>query len=158
MASRYMVLPAQAMPKASLVKIKRVRHRADSLLQFLKEIKPDSINYLLALTEEDISVTVKDAQGKVKEPYRKYIDWGVFGYGYRPGPACIVSSFRLDQGHPEYYERLKKVILHELGHNLGLDHCSSPSCFMRDANEKLSTIDDEPLDMCEKCRRGMDDL
>ena len=44
---------------------------------------------------------------------------------------------------------MEKVVLHELGHNYGLPHCTSPyPCFMKAANGKISEVDEEPMDMC----------
>lgn len=49
-------------------------------------------------------------------------------------------------------ERLKKVTMHELGHNLGLPHCPNKHCFMQDAAETIKTIDGVELNLCEECR------
>ena len=58
-----------------------------------------------------------------------------------------VSKFQL-------LERLEKVILHEIGHNYGLNHCTSPyPCFMKDANGKIKQVDSEPMDMCVECKK-----
>jgi archaemetzincin len=51
-------------------------------------------------------------------------------------------------------ERIQKVILHEIGHNHGLNHCTSPGqCFMKAANRKISEVDNEPMEMCRLCRQ-----
>ena len=50
-------------------------------------------------------------------------------------------------------ERLKKVCMHEIGHNLGLPHCEqSTTCVMRDAAEKIATVDNVELKLCEHCK------
>ena len=37
---------------------------------------------------------------------------------------------------------MKKVVLHELGHNFGIPHCTKTEpCVMKDAVEKISTVD-----------------
>lgn len=42
----------------------------------------------------------------------------------------------------KYIERIKKICIHELGHNLGLKHCEfHEKCVMRDAAETIKTID-----------------
>lgn len=150
-----LLLPKRQIPPNAHVNIKSPRYRADSILLFLNGIRPRTFDHLLGLTDSDISVTMKDENGKVKEPYELYADWGVLGYGNKPGAASVVSSFRLDTAHPRFYERLKKVALHELGHNMGLDHCPSDYCLMRDANEKLSGIDQEGLLLCESCKQKL---
>ena len=71
-------------------------------------------------TSEDISTT-KYEHGAIRKPESKYRDWGVFGLGYRPGPTSVVSTFRI--GHKDqgvFMDRIKKITLHEIGHNIGL--------------------------------------
>lgn len=55
-------------------------------------------------------------------------------------------------------ERLTKVVLHELGHNLGLDHCNKPNCSMEDAGGTIKTVDRENKEVCPKCSMFLSDL
>lgn len=148
------ILKSKNIPKEAFVNIKSPRYRADKLIALLKDHKPDSLDYILGMTREDISFTKKEA-GKIKEPISKYEDWGIFGLGYRPGPTCIISTFRLkDKGTKVLMERLKKVAIHELGHNMGLDHCrDSKNCVMKDAAESIKTIDLADPELCTLCKR-----
>ena len=148
-------LPSKKLPSAAYIAIKTPRYRADSLIKFQRIQKPDSIDYVLGLTNKDISSTKRNQDGTIKEPTSRYTDWGIFGLGYSPGSSCIVSTYRLRKSKTKtlLIERLKKICLHEIGHNLGLPHCkSSGSCFMKDAAESIKTIDNEPLDMCSSCK------
>lgn len=126
------------------------RYRADKLIAYLKHTKPDSIDYVIGFTMKDISTTKNGAT----DSSDKYFDWGIFGLGYRPGPACIVSGKRLNKGAKKMLiRRLQKVASHELGHNFGLAHCQSGMpCVMVDAVEKLSTVDHAPLALCSVCK------
>ena len=138
--------------------IKSPRYRADKLIQWLKHHKPDSVNHVLGLISKDISTTKKDKFGRVKEPKTRYEDWGIFGLGYRPGGSCIVSSYRLKRNTSkmQYEERIKKVSVHEIGHNLGLKHCKSGApCVMEDAAETIKTIDRVPLKLCKSCMQKL---
>ncbi len=148
------VLSATKLPESTFVNIKSPRYRADKLLKYLKKIKPDTIDFILGITSKDISTTKRDKTGQVKKPASKYSDWGIFGLGYRPGNACVVSSFRLRSNeNGKTMERLRKVCMHELGHNLGLKHCTSGAlCVMQDAAETIRTIDKVPLQLCDRCR------
>lgn len=148
------MLPERKLPASAFVHIKSPRYRADSLLRDLKAHKPDTLDHVLGLCTVDISTTKRDASGAVKEPRDKYLDWGVFGLGYRPGPSCVISSFRLHRAPATaFYERIEKISIHEIGHNLGLEHCETPQCVMADAAEKLSTVDGVKAELCERCKR-----
>ena len=114
--------------------------------------KADTVDHIIGLTTKDISVTKYADDGKIKSPKSKYKDWGIFGLGYRQGASCVVSIFRLKyQNKSKFIDRVKKVTLHELGHNLGLPHCENQHCFMRDAAETIKTIDQVELNLCDKC-------
>jgi archaemetzincin len=113
----------------------RGRYKADSLLKFLSAIaKPNET--IIGFTVMDIGTR----RGSID-------DWGVMGLGLCPGNACVVSSFRLNMAKGKY--QLFKVAIHELGHTMGLSHCSNIECYMRDA-EGSNTTDEEKA-FCSKC-------
>jgi archaemetzincin len=115
----------------------RNRYRADSIIKYLRTKTPENC-VTLALTNKDISVT----KGKVA-------DFGVMGLGYRPGNACVASSFRLNPKNKN--EQFYKIAIHELGHTQGLKHCPDKTCFMRDAEGKNPT--NEEKDFCQNCKK-----
>ncbi len=139
-------------PANAFIHSKTPRYRADTLIRELRKSLPDSIRLILGVTPKDISFTKRDAHGNIKKPESRYADWGIFGLGFCPGKSCIVSTFRLSTNHPEFYNRLKKVAIHEIGHNLGLTHCPDEQCVMTDAAEKISTIDNVKLSLCDTCK------
>lgn len=150
------ILTAKGIPPEAFVNTKSPRYRADKLIRILKREKPDTLDYIIGLTDKDISFTKKDQYGNIKKPESKYSDWGIFGLGYRPGPSCVISTFRLsDNNESKFIDRIKKVSLHELGHNLGLDHCTSQHCLMRDAAETIKTIDLVKIRLCDKCKEKL---
>jgi archaemetzincin len=137
------VIKSTTMPKSAYYKA-RNRYRADSILNFLERYNNGQYRFVAGLTSKDISATVG-----------KYSDWGIFGLGSLNNKGCITSSFRLKKNVTEakLLERLEKVILHEIGHNNGLNHCTSPlPCLMKAADGKVSTVDNEPMDICKFCR------
>jgi archaemetzincin len=152
-SAEVVVMEPRDLPIRAFIQVKSPRYRADLLLCDLKRIKPDSIEFLLGLTSSDMSTTKRNSDGTIKEPASKYADWGVFGLGYRPGPTCVVSTFRLKSDPAKFKDRLFKVCTHELGHNLGLKHCDSEGCVMQDAAETIKTIDRVDWEFCLTCKR-----
>lgn len=143
------VYEKEEMPSRFFVNIKSPRYRADSIIRYLKSKTSDSVQFVVGITGHDISTTKYDDDGNILKPENKYTDWGVFGLGYMPGPSCIVSTYRLKTRDKKlFYNRVKKVAVHELGHNLGLDHCPDKHCVMTDAVEKIGTIDNKTLELC----------
>jgi len=83
-------------------------------------------------------------------------EYGIIGLGFRPGTTCVVSTFRIKRNvsNKKLLERLAKVSIHEVGHNLGLDHCSHDrKCLMNDARGTVTQIDHEDLWLCDKCNQ-----
>lgn len=127
--------PNISFPENSFYK-PRNRYRADSIIKSLKDkIGKDSV--IVGLSNHDISTTYKGIK-----------DWGVMGLGYRPGNACVVSDFRLSvkTKNKQFY----KLVLHELGHTEGLQHCPVKTCLMRDAEGRNHL--DEERDFCQNCK------
>lgn len=147
------ILPEIELPKQAFVNIKSPRYRTDSIITIQKRTINDSLDFVLGLTHKDISITKHDIKGNIKEPKWKYNDFGVMGLAYCPGKSSIVSSFRLKHKDKSLeFSRLKKVVIHEFGHNLGLPHCPNKHCVMTSAAEKISTIDNEKMELCQKCK------
>ena len=122
----------------------RNRFRADSLISYLKHINNGRYKFVAGLTSKDISCTNESNP-----------DWGVFGLGSLDCSGCITSTFRLKKGVTvqKLTDRLEKVVLHEIGHNNGLQHCTtSYPCFMKAADGTISEVDSEPMDICKPCK------
>lgn len=122
----------------------RNRYKADSLIAFLAEKLPGGYDHIVGLTTKDISTR--------NDPYE---DWGIMGLGYCPGKSCVISTFRLkrDKEPQKFSERFAKVVLHECGHTLGLQHCNSgdTTCFMEDGAGTIKTVDREQRHVCASC-------
>jgi archaemetzincin len=141
-----LIMQGSKLPKSAYY-APRNRYRADSLLDYLLGVRPATVDYLVGLTQKDISCT--------SDPYP---DWGVFGLGFMPGKSCVISTFRLRKGaksEAHFRERLSKVVLHELGHNFGLGHCPNTTCFMHDAEGTIKSVDREQKNLCSGCKQRL---
>ena len=73
----------------------------------------------------------------------------VFGLAARDW-GCVVSTFRLNHSNPRVFmKRLKKEVMHELGHTFGLNHCHN-KCVMQFSN-MVFDVDNKPDEFCESC-------
>lgn len=148
------ILKSKDLPEAAFINIKSPRYRADSIIKFLKQEKPDTLDFIMGITTKDISTTKRDNTGNVLIPKHKYEDWGIFGLGYRPGPTCLISTYRIKSANNrKFIDRIQKICMHEIGHNLGLKHCKvGEKCVMRDAAETIKTVDNVDLKLCATCQ------
>lgn len=81
----------------------------------------------------------------------------IFGEAIPTLRTCIVYLARLKQSFyglinnfEIFIERVKKEVLHEIGHLLYLQHCSNPRCVMRFSNSIYDT-DFKKAMLCPKC-------
>jgi len=82
----------------------------------------------------------------------------IFGQAMLNGQTGIASLYRLSNeryGMPAdeqlLLDRFKKEVIHELGHNFGLYHCSNPTCVMR-SSTYVEDIDQKSANLCARCR------
>jgi archaemetzincin len=135
--SEIILLPAESIPASSWY-APRKRHRADSIIEWLRDRAAPHEKYL-ALTNVDISTT----KGEIK-------DYGVMGLGFRPGRAAVASSYRLKDKNNFY-----KVAIHELGHNSGLPHCEDRTCYLRNAKGGDHTSEEKSF--CSDCQQKLEE-
>lgn len=139
-------LPTRPLPRSAYYPPRR-RYRADRLLD--DELAPLLVGEprstkVIGFTSVDISTT---AHG--------HRDWGVFGLGHLGGRASVISLFRLqrelrDDAHLRH--RVVTVATHEVGHTLGLEHCTEPRCLMNDAHGSIGPVDDSTGHLGSECR------
>jgi archaemetzincin len=122
----------------------RKQYRADAVLEHVQNsVEAPEVSIILAIVGVDL--------------YSPGLNF-VFGKAQCPGNFAIVSLHRLD---PIFYggdhnddlllERATKEAVHELGHSLGLGHCSNPECVMSFSNS-IMDVNGKKSDFCESCR------
>ncbi|MFB6149337.1 MAG: archaemetzincin family Zn-dependent metalloprotease [Halobacteriales archaeon] len=89
----------------------------------------------------------------------------VFGLAYLDGNASVVSTYRLqtssDGGFSNksagqiFSERIRKEVVHEIGHTLGLEHCDNPRCAMN-FSPTVREVDRKEETLCGTCKRYVD--
>ena len=134
------------LPAAAYYKL-RNRYRAPVLLTYLSTYSGyDKIN---GITTKDISTSSNNVY-----------DWGVMWLGSCPGKACVISTFRIKTLNTYLFnDRFIKVALHELGHTVGLQHCTySNTCFMEAAEGTIKSVDRETKSLCSNCKKLLTQL
>ena len=128
----------------------RKRWRADVLLEHLLTLvseAPESTR-ALGITTRDISTTKGE-----------HHDWGVFGLGYMPGRAAVISTHRLRRGAKDREQlrfRVATTAVHEVGHTFGLDHCPEARCPMQDAQGGIENTDTSTGELGPECRAKLE--
>lgn len=88
----------------------------------------------------------------------------VFGLAYLDGKGSVVSTHRLrtssDGGvttrsaDDVFADRVRKEVVHEVGHTLGLDHCENSRCVMN-FSPTVREVDVKEEHLCGTCQRSV---
>lgn len=120
----------------------RNQYYAGKILQTLVDDFPSDGLKLVGITNVDLCT-----------PVLTY----VFGEAQLGGRVAIISMHRLNQNFyrlPDdkdlLSERVKKTLMHELGHCFGLVHCDDPRCVMFLA-DSIFTLDYKKCTFCLRC-------
>ncbi len=122
---------------------KRRQYRAQPFLDTLDTFVPPDLHGL-ALVNYDLFVPRLNFIFGVAQPG---------GHALVALPRLRPSFYKLPTDDAAYFERVTKEVIHELGHVLGLDHCTQ-FCVMRFSNT-LADTDQKPGQYCQSCQKAL---
>jgi archaemetzincin len=131
-------------------------YSADSILNMFTGLLNDEIIEVVGLTTKNIYSLKKNTDKTTGKLWSHSIS-PFLGFGDYPGNCSIVSDYLFRTNDTTILKhRLKSVIIHEIGHNLGLDHCTVVGCVMSEENRKIPVLDKSGTDYCNLCKRKLD--
>ena len=130
-------------------------YSADSILNMFSDLLNDGIIEVVGLTNKNIYILKKNTN-KTKSKLWSHTVSAVLGFGDYPGNCSVVSDYLFKTNDTTLFKhRLRTVIIHEIGHNLGLDHCTFDKCIMSEENRKIPVLDKSGNDYCDLCKRKL---
>jgi len=148
------VLAPIAIPPGYIVSQSFDLYAGDSILKLLSTFLNDTVTEVVGITHADICTM--QAELVSGDQAGVYGIKKIFGIGFLPGKVCVISDHGLINTDSSILQhRIMTVILHEMGHNLGLTHCPFQQCLMSDANGKTAVLDKNENYYCDKCKRKL---
>jgi len=125
----------------------RDQYHSTAILEKLASTPPSQAIKVVAITNVDLFIPILTH---------------VYGEAQLAGKACIVSTFRLQEGlsittmEKEFENRIVKEVLHELGHTFNLRHCKDNACIMHYCRN-IKDVDRKSDQFCRYCKILLED-
>lgn len=141
-------LPEIARKKNTKKKTTRIYH-ADKLLTHLSNALPDSATKIIGFLDFNIYTNSPTES-----------DYSILAKSPQPSSVSVISTYLLhnySKTEGDYKSRFRKVVLHEIGHTIGMPHCTNESaerrCLMTNFGGTSRVIDRANLRFCEECAK-----
>ena len=135
----YVIDPKYNPPDYLLAKSKK-KYDASKILNEFSSFK----RYLI-ITDKPITDVIDDVYEK-----------SIYGYAYAYGSRAVVSTDGLKTDNDSLFtQRVIKVCLHEIGHNLGYHHCHKTYKCLMNVDRGLKGIDGHLIWICDDCKRKL---
>jgi archaemetzincin len=135
------ILPPREVPRRSYSP-ERGQHDAEVLLDELFDALPERCLRVIGVTEADLFIGGRTF---------------VFGYAHLSDGMALCSLARLRESYygrvpddARLEARLRRAVVHELGHTFGVPHCED-NCVMHSVTH-VESLDDLTAEYCELCR------
>ena len=126
---------------------KRNQYHSTMILEQLAACSPHRAIRIIAIAQVDLFIPILTH---------------VYGEAQLGGTACVVSTFRLNEGRSgmnisqKYIERIVKEAIHELGHTFKLRHCPEEACIMHYCRNE-EDVDRKSNELCRYCKIMLED-
>ena len=125
----------------------RNQHHSTMILEQLAANAPTRAIKVIAISQVDLFIPILTH---------------VYGEAQLGGTACVVSTFRLNEGRSamnisqKYIDRIVKEAIHELGHTFNLRHCPEDTCIMHYCRNE-EDVDRKSDELCRYCKVMLED-
>ena len=120
-------------------------YKASELLTFLHKNHPKGFSKIIGIINDEISSALPP-KGELLI---------ILAKSDRHGPASVISTKRIKESthnRREFRSALRKITLHEIGHTLGLQHCSTESkCLLKDFQGSIDKLEKQEEKLCDNC-------
>ena len=115
----------------------------------------DEVIEIVGLTHKDIYILKKE-KNPTNNPLFDHSVQPVFGFADFTGNCAVITDAMFKSTDTIVFQlRLRTSVIHEIGHNIGLDHCQYMRCIMSEKNGRLSALDKSERDYCADCRKKL---